>query len=44
MGLIEDVITSDNLTRAFAQSIVVDEIDGRYFARRARRLGRHRRA
>lgn len=42
-GLIEDVITSENLSRAFSQSIVVDAIDGRYFARRARRLGRHRR-
>lgn len=44
MGLIEDVITSENLTRAFSQSIVVDQIDDRFFARRARRLGRHRRA
>lgn len=44
MGLIDEVITSDNLSRAFAQSIVVDSIDGRYFARRARRSGRHRRA
>ena len=44
MGLIEDVITSENLSRAFAQSIQVDPIDGRYFARRARRAGRHRRA
>lgn len=43
-GLIEDVITSENLSRAFAQSIVVDAIDGRFFARRARRPGRHRRA
>ncbi|MGN0100881.1 MAG: ABC transporter ATP-binding protein [Dietzia sp.] len=43
MGLIEDVITSENLSRAFAQSITVDPIDGRYFARRARRSGRHRR-
>ena len=43
MGLIDDVITSDNLSRAFAQSITVDAIDGRYFARRARRSGRHRR-
>lgn len=43
MGLIEDVITSENLSRAFAQSIVVEAIDGRFFARRARRLGRHRR-
>lgn len=44
MGLIDEVITSENLTRAFAQSIAVDAIDGRYFARRARRSGRHRRA
>lgn len=44
MGLIEDVITSENLSRAFAQSIKVDPIEGRYFARRARRAGRHRRA
>lgn len=44
MGLIDDVITSENLSRAFSQSIVVDSIDGRYFARRARRAGRHRRA
>ena len=43
-GLIEDVITSENLSSAFAQSIVVDAIDGRFFARRARRPGRHRRA
>lgn len=42
-GLIDDVITSENLSRAFSQSIVVDAIDGRYFARRARRPGRHRR-
>ncbi|PAY23092.1 ABC transporter ATP-binding protein [Dietzia natronolimnaea] len=42
-GLIDDVITSENLSRAFAQSIVVDAVDGRYFARRARRSGRHRR-
>ncbi|KAA0919464.1 ABC transporter ATP-binding protein [Dietzia sp. ANT_WB102] len=44
MGLIDEVITSDNLSSAFAQSIVVDSIDGRFFARRARRPGRHRRA
>lgn len=44
MGLIEDVITSENLSRAFSQAIVVDAIDGRYFARRSRRAGRHRRA
>lgn len=33
-GLIDDVITSENLTRAFHQPIAVDKIDGRYFARR----------
>ena len=44
MGLIEDVITSENLSRAFAQSITVSLIDGRYFARRSRRAGRHRQA
>lgn len=44
MGLIEDVITSENLSRAFSQSITVSAIDGRYFARRARRAGRHRQA
>lgn len=43
-GLIEDVITSENLSSAFAQAIVVDEIDGRFFARRARKSGRHRRS
>ena len=43
LGLIDDVITSENLSAAFSQSIVVDAIDGRYFARRARRSGRHRR-
>lgn len=44
MGLIEDVITSEHLSSAFSQAIAVDSIDGRYFARRARRPGRHRRA
>lgn len=44
MGLIEDVITSENLSRAFAQAITVSVIDGRYFARRTRRAGRHRQA
>ena len=43
MGLIDDVITSENLSRAFAQSITVDAIDGRYFARRARTRAAHRR-
>jgi len=41
-GLLEDVLTSENLSKAFHQSITLDRIDGRYFARRSRRLGRHR--
>ncbi|MFC6317727.1 ABC transporter ATP-binding protein [Corynebacterium gerontici] len=41
-GLIEDVMTSENLTRAFHQPIELSEIDGRYFARRARSAGSHR--
>lgn len=41
-GLISDVLTAENLSEAFRQSIALDQIDGRYFARRARRLGRHR--
>lgn len=35
MGLIDDVLTSDNLSEAFHQAICIDKIDGRYFARRA---------
>ncbi|ADL10339.1 ABC transporter ATP-binding protein [Corynebacterium pseudotuberculosis] len=41
-GLIDDVITSENLTAAFHQPIAVDKIDGRYFARRQRRATKHR--
>lgn len=41
-GLIDDVLTAENLSEAFRQSIALDRIDGRFFARRARRLGRHR--
>ncbi|MQY23236.1 ABC transporter ATP-binding protein [Nocardia macrotermitis] len=41
-GLLEDVLTGENLSKAFHQSITLDRIDGRYFARRSRRLGRHR--
>ncbi|UVD99756.1 ABC transporter ATP-binding protein [Corynebacterium amycolatum] len=41
-GLIDDVLTSENLTKAFHQEIVVDRIDDRYFARRARPAGKHR--
>lgn len=42
-GLLEDVLTADNLSAAFGQSIAVDTIDGRYFARRARSRAAHRR-
>ena len=41
-GLIEDVLTSENLSAAFHQAIAVDRIDGRFFARRARKAGAHR--
>ena len=43
-GLLEEVLTSENLTAAFRQQIVLDKVDGRYFARRRRRAGGHRRA
>lgn len=42
-GLLADVMTSENLSRAFGQSIVVEMIDGRYFARRARPRAAHSR-
>ncbi|RDI69201.1 iron complex transport system ATP-binding protein [Nocardia pseudobrasiliensis] len=41
-GLLSDVLTAENLSEAFRQSIALDRIDGRYFARRSQRLGRHR--
>ncbi|ONM49238.1 ABC transporter ATP-binding protein [Nocardia donostiensis] len=41
-GLLSDVLTAENLSEAFRQSIALDHVDGRYFARRARRSGRHR--
>ncbi|WP_297007595.1 ABC transporter ATP-binding protein [uncultured Corynebacterium sp.] len=42
-GLITDVMTSENLTRAYHQPIQLQvEEDGRYFARRATRTGRSR--
>ncbi|MEU0539284.1 ABC transporter ATP-binding protein [Nocardia sp. NPDC005978] len=41
-GLLEDVLTAENLSEAFRQSIALDRIEGRYFARRAQRFGRHR--
>jgi iron complex transport system ATP-binding protein len=42
-GLLKDVLTSENLSAAFGQSIAVDMIDGRYFARRIRTRAAHRR-
>ena len=43
-GLLDDVLTAENLTTAFSQNISLDRLDGRFFARRARRAGGHRRA
>ncbi|MCW2689520.1 MAG: ABC-type molybdenum transport system, ATPase component [Mycobacterium sp.] len=42
-GLLPDVLTGENLSRAFGQSIALDIIDGRYFARRIRTRAAHRR-
>ena len=42
-GLLQDVLTADTLSAAFGQSIAVDTIDGRYFARRVRTRAAHRR-
>jgi iron complex transport system ATP-binding protein len=42
-GLLPDVLTAENLSAAFGQSIAVDVIDGRYFARRARTRAAHTR-
>ena len=42
-GLLSDVLTADNLSKAFGQSIALDVIDGRYFARRVRARAAHRR-
>jgi iron complex transport system ATP-binding protein len=42
-GLLTDVLTGENLSTAFGQSITVDVIDGRYFARRTRTRAAHRR-
>ncbi len=42
-GILEDVMTSENLTRTFHQPIEVTQEDGRWFARRSRkRRGSHR--
>jgi iron complex transport system ATP-binding protein len=42
-GLLPDVLTAENLSAAFGQSITLDVIDGRYFARRTRARAAHRR-
>lgn len=42
-GLLTDVLTSENLSKAFGQSIALEMIDGRYFARRTRTRAAHRR-
>ena len=42
-GLLTDVLTPENLSKAFGQSIALDIIDGRYFARRTRSRAAHRR-
>ncbi|MFD4366440.1 ABC transporter ATP-binding protein [Rhodococcus sp. NPDC058521] len=41
-GLLDDVVTADNLTEAFSQRITLDKVDGRFFARRTRAPGAHR--
>ncbi|WP_291313847.1 ABC transporter ATP-binding protein [Corynebacterium sp. UBA2622] len=41
-GLIDDVLTSENISRAYHQPIEVTRADGRFSARRARRGGVHR--
>jgi iron complex transport system ATP-binding protein len=42
-GLLTDVLNGENLSKAFGQSIALDLIDGRYFARRVRARAAHRR-
>lgn len=41
-GLLTDIMTSENLTKAYHQPIEVKQEDGRWFARRLRRGGAHR--
>ncbi len=41
-GPIAEVMTSENLSKTFHQPVTLDTIDGRFFARRARRGGAHR--
>ena len=42
-GLLADVLTAENLSKAFGQSIALEVVDGRYFARRTRTRAAHRR-
>ncbi len=42
-GLLPDVLTAENLSVTFGQSIALDVVDGRYFARRVRTRAAHRR-
>lgn len=42
-GLLPETLTAENLSAAFGQSIAVDTVDGRYFARRSRSRAAHRR-
>jgi iron complex transport system ATP-binding protein len=42
-GLLTDVLTAENLSTAFGQSIALESVDGRYFARRMRSRAAHRR-
>jgi iron complex transport system ATP-binding protein len=42
-GLLGDVLTAENLSAAFGQSIALEVVDGRYFARRVRSRAAHRR-
>jgi iron complex transport system ATP-binding protein len=42
-GLLTEVLTSENLSKAFGQSIALEMVDGRYFARRTRTRAAHRR-
>lgn len=42
-GLLADVLTAETLSKAFGQSIALEVIDGRYFARRTRSRAAHRR-
>ena len=44
MGLLPEVVTSRNLSMAFRQQITLTKSGARFFARRSRRAGGHRRA